>query len=197
MTEQGDLDRRCTATTSRGKPCRLRPVTGHDLCVTHLRSAGGMSRTTGAVPQGGRPDTITEDKVQEFERLLTAGTYIETACAVVGVPRSTFNDWMVRGRKEGVEHRAYQLFRERIEAAMAKFEARHAANIAHAGVQGDWRASAWLLERTSPERYAKPSQRAHAQQAVGPTVEGQANAGSGIAGIIAAAQRGTQARNQG
>lgn len=197
MDERDDLDRRCSATTARGKPCRLRPVTGHDLCATHLRTAAGLSRTTGAVPQGGRPDTITEDKVQEFERLLTAGTYIETACMVVGVPRSTFNDWMVRGKREGNEHKVYQAFRQRIEAAMAKFEARHAANIAKAGVEGNWQASAWLLERTAPERYAKPSQRAHAQQAIGPTAEGQANAGSGIAGIVEAARRGTQARNQG
>lgn len=42
----------------------------------------------------GRPSKLTPERQDEIVELLKAGNYVETACALVGVGRSTFYDWM-------------------------------------------------------------------------------------------------------
>lgn len=173
MDSADDLDRRCAATTVKGKPCRRRPVVGSDLCSTHVQSAAGASRVQppadGRVVAAARPDSITEDMTVHMERLLAAGNYIAVACQVVGLPRSTYQEWMAKGSRDGPGYTPYRIFAQRIEVALAKGEATKVAQIARAasGEKGDWKAAAWMLERQVPERWAKPSQRVHSESAEG------------------------------
>lgn len=187
------LDRpRCSGKTAKGKPCKLYAVAGLDRCTVHMRSAAGMSRV-----KAGRPDGITENKVAEFERLISAGNYVETACGVLGVARSTYNEWMQKGLRDGPQFGQYRAFRQRMEVAKAKAEARHVANISKAAfVDGDAKMSAWFLERTAPERWARPSQRGHAAAAV-PAAPEDAAPSSGLATLLQAAGQGAAPRNQG
>lgn len=188
-----DLNRpRCGGTTAKGRPCKLYAVQGLDRCTVHMRSAAGLSRV-----KAGRPDGITEDKVTEFERLIGAGNYVETACGVLGVGRSTYNDWMSKGLRDGPQFGQYRAFRQRMEVAKAKAEARHVANISKAAfVDGDAKMSAWFLERTAPERWARPSQRGHAAAAVQPAADDAAPT-SGLAALLQAHSTGGAPRNQG
>lgn len=41
----------------------------------------------------GAPTKMTEERVKFFEELLGEGQFIETACALVGISRTTYYDW--------------------------------------------------------------------------------------------------------
>lgn len=203
VTEPADtragLDARCSQTTARGRPCRNRPSGGSDRCSTHLRSAAaksGEQTGDGRVQPAHRPDTITEAVTKNLETLLSAGNYIVVACQVCAVPRSTFNDWMVRGSRDGDEFEHYRQFRTRMERAMAAGEATRVRQIAAAG-KDDWRAAAWMLERSAPERWAKPSQRAHAADDRPKDPEGAAAQGSTLGELLSQVNRGLVQPNRG
>jgi hypothetical protein len=102
----------------------------------------------------GRP---TPELVDELARLLRAGNYLATAAHAVGVDSHDLDAWLAKGARDtrGVYRELYNGVRK----ARAEGEARHVATIALAASQGDWKASAYLLERQYPERWARASQR--------------------------------------
>ena len=83
--------------------------------------------------------------VEKLLRLISAGNYIETAAAGVGVSRDTLYRWM----KERPE------FREQVQEATAKAEAIDLQRISIAAQSGIWQAAAWRLERRFPERWGR------------------------------------------
>jgi hypothetical protein len=107
-----------------------------------------------------RQATMTPEIVERLASLLAAGNYITIAIAAAGVPRRTFYDWWERGVENGSEPRdePFREMRARLERAKAEGEARNVATIARAAPT-NWQAAAWILERGSPERWARPSQR--------------------------------------
>jgi len=134
----------CSATTSKGQPCRRAPIADTDppLCPVHIGRAV-------------KPTTLTPQIADRLVDMLRAGNYVEIACDIVGVPRRTFYDWLERGEHEPGEFRD---LRERVHAARAEVEARNVALISNAA-RKSWQAAAWLLERTSPDRWAKQANR--------------------------------------
>jgi hypothetical protein len=86
-------------------------------------------------------------------KLLKTGTPIKQACAAVGISNGTFYLWMDKGKK--AKKGQYKEFYEEVEKAKGEFVARNVAIIQKAGMDGTWQASAWLLERTHPEEFAK------------------------------------------
>lgn len=88
----------------------------------------------------GRPSSFDEATASKLVTLLQIGNLVDVACAAVGVPRATFYHW-TSTRPD---------FRERIEQARAGGKAHNVALIAR-GARRDWRAAAWILERTDPE----------------------------------------------
>lgn len=73
-----------------------------------------------------------------------AGLTVERACLAAGVGVTTFRDW----------RRASPSLSVALKKAESEFELKHIQNISvHAS--DDWKASAWVLERKFPERYAK------------------------------------------
>lgn len=109
---------------------------------------------------GGRPTLLTDELTDRVVGVLRAGGYVETAAQVAGVARERLRDWHRLGDPAGTEarHEVHRRFRSRVEAARAENEARNVALIARAASE-NWQAAAWLLERTYPERWARPSQR--------------------------------------
>lgn len=73
-----------------------------------------------------------------------SGLTIECACRAAGVAASTFRNW----------RRADKSLSNALKKAEADFERVHIQNVSIFG-ERDWKASAWLLERKFPERYAK------------------------------------------
>lgn len=139
---------RCSQQTVAGERCRAYAVHGSDRCVSHLGRTGPASGLTPALGD-------------QLVTLLSAGNYIGTAAATVGISRRTFDHWMQRGRSEAPQDAAYRELRERVERARAEGEALNVAAIAREARGGNWQAAAWMLERQWPERWARPSQREH------------------------------------
>ena len=106
---------------------------------------------------GGRPSELTPEVEESLLKNIRAGVPIQTAAIAVGISRQTFHNWMKRGSDE-----AYRISKgEKLRASEEKFfyffdtvmrakeeaKAGHIAVVAKAGREGDWRASAWWLQR--------------------------------------------------
>ena len=101
----------------------------------------------------GRPSKLTPKVEKEFVDLVKSGNYIETACVMVGIGRSTYYDW-IKKANDSIESNRYTKFRDNVRKAQAWAEARDIFIISrHA--ENNWRAAAWLLERKYPQRWGR------------------------------------------
>lgn len=90
----------------------------------------------------GRPHAITKVKEEILIRLLSDGMTQSKACKYVGISEDT----IIRHKKK------FCGFCERLETA--KLETHKLAHKSiKVGMLKDWRAGAWWLERTEPERF--------------------------------------------
>lgn len=135
----------CARTTARGTPCKRHAVEGSTECASHLGTAHA-------------PTLLTQELADQIVASLRAGNYITVATKAAGVNRITFNGWMAKGRSGKASDAQYRELRTRVESARAEAETRAVAQIARAAAN-NWQAAAWLLERTAPERWGKPSVR--------------------------------------
>lgn len=71
------------------------------------------------------------------------GNSIPTAARNAGYSWDTIKSWLARGKRD---EEPYRTFREAMLRAKAVWEARAVQSVTAAG-EGDWKASAWLLER--------------------------------------------------
>ena len=101
----------------------------------------------------GRPTKLTPKLQDEIVDLLKAGNYIETACVVVGINKTTFYQWLKRG-KSSTRSTKYTIFRDVVTKALAFAEARLVALITRAA-EKNWSAAVWMLERRYHERWGK------------------------------------------
>ena len=99
----------------------------------------------------GRNIKLNKDLKNETVRLIRSGIFTKTACQLVGIGETTFYRWIEMGKK-GIE--PYREFWESIKKARAVAEVKHVEQIYRASFT-DWRASAWWLERTHPNRWGK------------------------------------------
>jgi Homeodomain-like domain-containing protein len=112
------------------------------------------ARATGQ--HGGRPSSLTEETVADIVRMLERGAYLTHAAAAVGVDRRTLYRWLEQGgadvsagkRSEEADffHRVGQA-RARGRVAMCQ--------VIDDAAKRDWRAAAWMLERTDPELFGE------------------------------------------
>lgn len=117
----------------------------------------------------GRHVTITPELTQAIADAVQVGVYPSVASEMNRVSESTYYRWMARGlAADGVEgepppeEAPYHGFWEAIKEAAAKAEARNLEIIAQAasqGIEGQWQAAAWWLERTRPHRYSLQTSR--------------------------------------
>jgi hypothetical protein len=88
-------------------------------------------------------DRLEAAAVDQVLAMLRAGNYVEVAARAAGVPAAVL----------------LRELQEEIDRASAEGEARSVTRIAQAA-SDSWQAAAWLLERSAPERWARPAQRA-------------------------------------
>ncbi|CAB5194798.1 hypothetical protein UFOVP178_34 [uncultured Caudovirales phage] len=84
---------------------------------------------------------LVTDVVLNYVR---SGLFIKQACLAAGVGEATFRDW----------RRGDPSLSVALKKAEAEFERVHIQNITTHAAK-DWKASAWMLERKYPQRYAK------------------------------------------
>ncbi len=80
---------------------------------------------------------------------LEAGATYEKAAHYAGLGVSTMYKWLADGREE--DEGIYREFLDEVKKAESKFLLKHLSNIGLAAKHGDWKASAWLIERRHPE----------------------------------------------
>lgn len=114
----------------------------------------------------GRPTKLTPELQAEMVNIIRGGNYVETACAYVGLNKSTFYDWMKRGAREidrvkknpkarvRKDEQIYVEFSNAIKKAEAEAEARDVLIIAKAA-ESQWQAAAWRLERRLPSKWGR------------------------------------------
>lgn len=107
---------------------------------------------------------------EKIVELVQAGNYLETAAGAAGVGRNTFQSWMNWGEEyEGKEEaevpadrRIYWAFRVAILHAREVATAKILRKIERAAID-DWRAAAWLLERTRGTAYINKERIQHSR----------------------------------
>ena len=92
-----------------------------------------------------------EEVIQAVLRAIRKGAHSEIAAAACGVSIRTWQEWRQKGRN-GVE--PYASLETQIERAEAKAELGYVARIKLKSAR-DWKADAWLLERSRPQRWGK------------------------------------------
>jgi hypothetical protein len=119
----------------------------------------------------GRPEKLTDDIRKDIIKVIRSGNYIETACAYVGINKTTFYDWLKKGarEKQRVEDnprakvrkdlQKYVDFSEEVDKALAHAEIRDVAIIGKAA-EKEWQAAAWRLERKFPDRWGRKDKHA-------------------------------------
>lgn len=99
----------------------------------------------------GAPTKLTPELQQEIVGYLASGCYIETACAVAGIGKTSYYDWLKRG-EAGEE--PYAGFLNAVREAEHRAELRAIAIIHKAGEE-DPKHLEWWLERKFADRWAR------------------------------------------
>lgn len=101
----------------------------------------------------GRPEIISQEKIDKIISAIRMGSYIETAAAYAGIHKDTLYRWLKKGaRKQG---QLYESFSDAVQKAMAESELRDLQNIDKCAMSGNWQASAWRLERKKPKQWGR------------------------------------------
>jgi lambda repressor-like predicted transcriptional regulator len=87
----------------------------------------------------------TPERVAMILAALEAGMSYLAASKQAGVSYSTVAEWRANDEE----------FNTACEKMIATFEMAHVKNIHNAAVEGDWKASAWLLSRKFPDRWSE------------------------------------------
>lgn len=86
---------------------------------------------------------------------IAAGAYVKHAAESAGISHHAASLWLSKG-KTGEE--PYAAFYRDVQAAKAKDAVRDVQIISKAGVDGDWKAAAWKLERKHPKLFGQRHQ---------------------------------------
>ena len=98
----------------------------------------------------GRPTSLTKDKIVLVCTWLHAGYFVEDAARMAKIPKSTFYNWLDKGRedREAGEESIYAEFLDAVEIARAEAEGIFLSSIRNAATRGVWHAAAWWMERS-------------------------------------------------
>lgn len=116
------------------------------------------------------------EMIERIASALSAGTPIAEACLYAKITPIQYQEWRERGAKYGErlaatadsfdgetidalaesdEEQPYLDFFRRTEEARAALAVHCTTSISKAARAGEWRAAAWLLERTNPEQFGR------------------------------------------
>lgn len=154
-------EKRCTATTAAGQPCRNKPREDSEFCKQH----SGDDNI-------GRRTALTEQVGKKIVDLMSLGAFVEDAVRSAGIAPATYYGWIERGEADQ-ERGEETVFSEFVDATTRARVAGKIAAVGHIrrGMQEDWRAAAWYLERTDPENWGRRDSVAHTGKIRTETVE--------------------------
>ena len=122
-----------------------------------------------SVRRGRRTRLLEKSVMQRVVEATRAGLTASATADYAGISRSAFFDWMRRGRQASDAFDAGDLvadselpfleFLDEIRRIKAATEVGILAIIEDSAVKGNWRAAAWLLERSRPETWGPPPRR--------------------------------------
>jgi hypothetical protein len=106
----------------------------------------------------GRPSKLDPERAKRFFTVIRTGATIEAASALAGVAVRSIYNWLEKGRagRKG----DYVQFLRAFELARAEGEITMISAIRTAGRQ-DWRATAWILERSYQPKWSLRQQLEH------------------------------------
>lgn len=93
---------------------------------------------------------LTSEIAEESIRLVKAGASNSDVIAYIGVTETTFYRWLREPRTEPERQLSQGLKKAETERKLW-----HLQRIHKAAEEGDWKASAWYLERRYPNEYAR------------------------------------------
>jgi hypothetical protein len=102
----------------------------------------------------GRPSKLTDEVVTILLDSVAAGMPYELSCHRAGICYSTFRKWVIEGEKEDGDP-AFVQFVEDLKRAEGDAVFMRLQNIEGAAINGQWQASAWMLERRHPEHFSR------------------------------------------
>jgi transposase-like protein len=84
---------------------------------------------------------------------LRMGLYVETACALAGIHKETYYEWLRQAKREqDVEDSKFVIFSDAVEKAQAEAEGSFLKTI----IEDDsWQSKAWILERKFRQRWGR------------------------------------------
>lgn len=94
---------------------------------------------------GGRETVRTPETRDKLCQAIELGATYKLACQYAGISEATFYAW----KADDLE------FLEAINKAEGKGAVSHLARIKQASTDGNWQASAWILERRYPDEYGR------------------------------------------
>ena len=98
--------------------------------------------------EGRRPLLVDDPSIQDrICKAIAQGCNYEQAAAFGGIHVGTMYSWLSNGREQEYQNHHYRLFFDAVQKARAHCMLKHLANIDRAADAGDWKASAWKLER--------------------------------------------------
>jgi hypothetical protein len=112
-----------------------------------------------------KPGRFTPENRKVILEHLKDGNYIGTACRAAKVRYRRFKKWMEQGRSGRPEDAEYKAFMEDVIATRATAEAELVSFISG---HDDWRARAWVLERSHPDHWGQQSKVVHTGPTGGP-----------------------------
>ena len=92
-----------------------------------------------------RPSKMNKNTIHLLCEAIRMGSTYELACQYAGISEASFYAWRAKGRKAKTGQ--YLEFLESIKRAEAKGALANLAVIQKSAKDGDWKASAWILER--------------------------------------------------
>ena len=115
----------------------------------------------------GRKTIMSDDLVKNILALIEIGSPVKDVVKSQGISEPTYYHWLKRGadEMERLERNSnakpnpseveFLEFFKSVERAKSVAVNKHVAVVSNAGKNGDWRASAWWLERQRPEEFGK------------------------------------------
>lgn len=120
-----------------------------------------MSAQEAPLPEGpvphqgvGRPSKFTEATREKVLTALRMGHYRSVAAAYAGISHETLRRWLKEAENPTADAE-FRGFRDSVDVAEAQAEAIDLGLIRQAARDGEWRAAAWRLERSHPDRWGK------------------------------------------
>ena len=96
------------------------------------------------------------EPIENFFKAIKLGMSNVKASEFAGFTEKTLYEWLAKGEtdlEEGLDT-IHSEFCENLKKARAECQAFHLQNIIKAGQNGNWQASAWILERVFPSNFS-------------------------------------------